>query len=47
MICRTRADAPEIDGNAYAPKVKGVKVGDFVNLEITDADAYDLYGVAK
>lgn len=46
MICRTRADAPEIDGNAYAPKVKGVKVGDFVNLEITNADAYDLYGVA-
>ncbi len=45
LICRTRADAPEIDGNAIAPRVKGVRVGDFVNLDITNADAYDLYGV--
>jgi len=45
MVCRTRADAPEIDGNAYAPRVKAVRVGDFVELEITNADAYDLYGV--
>jgi ribosomal protein S12 methylthiotransferase len=48
LICRTRADAPEVDGNVYAPVQKGVRVGDFVTLEITDADAYDLYGlVAK
>lgn len=46
MVCRTRADAPEIDGNAYAPRVKGVRAGDFVTLDITNADAYDLYGVA-
>lgn len=46
LVCRTRADAPEIDGNAYAPRVKGVRVGDFINLDITNADAYDLYGVA-
>ena len=45
LICRTRADAPEVDGLAYTPLVKGVRVGDFINLEITDADAYDLYGV--
>jgi ribosomal protein S12 methylthiotransferase len=45
LICRTRADAPEVDGNAFAPAKKGVRVGDFVNLEITDADAYDLYGL--
>ncbi len=45
LICRTRADAPEVDGNAYAPAQKGVRVGDIVTLEITDADAYDLYGV--
>jgi len=45
LICRTRADAPEVDGNAYAPAQKGVRVGDFVTLEITDADAYDLYGL--
>jgi len=47
LICRTRADAPEVDGNAFAPAKKGVRVGDFVTLEITDADAYDLYGVVK
>ena len=46
LVCRTRADAPEIDGNAYAPRVKGVRVGDFISLDITNADAYDLYGVA-
>ncbi len=45
LICRTRADAPEVDGNAIAPAKKGVRVGDFVQLEITDADAYDLYGI--
>ena len=44
--CRvTRADAPEVDGNAFAAAKKGVRVGDFVQLEITDADAYDLYGI--
>jgi ribosomal protein S12 methylthiotransferase len=46
MTCRTRADAPEIDGNAFAPRKKGTRVGDFIELEITNADAYDLYGVA-
>ncbi len=45
LICRTRADAPEVDGNAFAPAMKGVRVGDIINLEITDADAYDLYGL--
>lgn len=45
LVCRTRADAPEIDGNAYAPAQRGIRVGDFVNLEITNADAYDLYGL--
>lgn len=46
LICRTMADAPEIDGNAIAPRIKGARVGDIVSLTITDADAYDLYGVA-
>ena len=45
LVCRTRGDAPETDGNAFAPVKKGVRVGDFIDLEITDADAYDLYGV--
>ena len=47
LICRTRADAPEIDGNAFAPAQKGIRVGDMINLEITDADTYDLYGLVK
>jgi ribosomal protein S12 methylthiotransferase len=47
ITARTRADAPEVDGLAFAPNVKGVRVGDFINLEITNADAYDLYGVVK
>ncbi len=45
ITARTRADAPEVDGLAFAPNVKGVRVGDFINLEITNADAYDVYGV--
>jgi len=47
ITARTRADAPEVDGLAFSPNVKGVRVGDFINLEITNADAYDLYGVVK
>lgn len=47
LVCRTMADAPEIDGNAFAPAKKGVRVGDMVTLEILDADAYDLYGEAE
>ena len=47
LICRTRADAPEIDGNAFAPAQKGIRVGDMINLEITDADTYELYGLVK
>lgn len=45
LICRTRGDAPEVDGNAFAPAQRGVRVGDIITLEITDADAYDLYGL--
>lgn len=47
ITARTRADAPEVDGLAFAPNVKGIRVGDFINLEITNADAYDVYGVVK
>ena len=46
LVCRSKADAPEIDGNVYLPRVKGLRVGDFIDAEITNADAYDLYGVA-
>ncbi|MDY6963905.1 MAG: radical SAM protein, partial [Pseudomonadota bacterium] len=43
---RSQADAPEIDGNVYLRNVPAtLKPGDFVNVEIEDADAHDLYGV--
>ncbi len=43
---RSQADAPEIDGNVYLRNVPpSLKPGDFVNVEIEDADAHDLYGV--
>jgi ribosomal protein S12 methylthiotransferase len=45
LICRTKADAPEIDGNIITPAQKGVRVGDIITIEVTDSDAYDLYGV--
>ncbi|MBX9726171.1 MAG: 30S ribosomal protein S12 methylthiotransferase RimO, partial [Rickettsiales bacterium] len=47
LTCRSRGDAPEVDGNVFAPIVKGVRVGDLIHVEITDADTYDLYGVVK
>ncbi|MDA0748450.1 MAG: MiaB/RimO family radical SAM methylthiotransferase, partial [bacterium] len=41
-VGRTRMDAPEIDGEVH---VSGpVKVGEFVNVEITEAFEYDLTG---
>ena len=47
LICRSEADAPEIDGNVFAPVEKGIRVGDFVTIEVTDASEYDLYGILK
>jgi len=45
LICRTKADAPEIDGNILTPTKKGVRIGDMIRIEVTDSDAYDLYGI--
>lgn len=47
LVCRTEADAPEIDGNIFAPVEKGIRVGDFVDIEVTDASEYDLYGILR
>jgi len=47
-VARSYADAPEIDGVVYiAPTRKAskrYKVGDFVEVKITGADAHDLWG---
>jgi ribosomal protein S12 methylthiotransferase len=43
FIARTQGDAPEIDGVVYI-SAKGVKVGDFCRVKITDTLEYDLIG---
>jgi ribosomal protein S12 methylthiotransferase len=49
-IGRSAADAPEIDGVVYVKKPyephKKLKVGEFFDVEITRADAHDLWGDA-
>ncbi len=42
IVARSYADAPEIDGRVYMDYVEGVKVGDFVDVTIVDADEHDL-----
>jgi ribosomal protein S12 methylthiotransferase len=41
-IARSAADAPEIDGVVRIKGARGLKVGDFADVTITAADAYDL-----
>jgi len=43
-VARTRADAPEIDGQLFIDGATHLQVGDFVTVEIEDADEYDLWG---
>jgi len=43
--CRTRADAPEIDGNLYIDAgFEGLAPGDIVTVEVDEAGEYDLWG---
>jgi ribosomal protein S12 methylthiotransferase len=43
--CRTKADAPEIDGNLYIDAgFDGLKPGDIVTVEVDEAGEYDLWG---
>lgn len=44
IIARSEADAPEIDGLVKIDFHPDVKIGEFYNCLITDADEYDLYG---
>ncbi|WP_375175469.1 30S ribosomal protein S12 methylthiotransferase RimO [Pseudooceanicola sp.] len=44
-ICRTKADAPEIDGNLFIDeRTEGLAPGDFVTVEVDEASEYDLWG---
>jgi len=43
--CRTKADAPEIDGNLFIDEgFEGLKEGDIVRVEVDEANEYDLWG---
>jgi len=43
--CRTKADAPEIDGNLFIDEdTEGLAVGDIVKVEVDEAGEYDLWG---
>ncbi|GAA0802571.1 30S ribosomal protein S12 methylthiotransferase RimO [Psychrobacter piscatorii] len=43
-ICRSYADAPEIDGHVYVDDITDqVKVGQFLTVTIDDASEYDLF----
>lgn len=44
-ICRTKADAPEIDGNLFIESnFAKINVGDIVKVNVTAAGNYDLWG---
>lgn len=43
---RSKADAPEIDGEVHLRDAGEIKAGDIVSVLIEDSDAHDLYGVA-
>ncbi len=43
--CRTKGDAPEIDGNLFIDQgFEGLKPGDLVTVEVEEAGEYDLWG---
>jgi ribosomal protein S12 methylthiotransferase len=43
-VARSKADAPEIDGQVFIDGATHLKVGDFVDVELEEADEYDLWG---
>lgn len=42
-VARSRSDAPEIDGQVFIDGANQLQVGSFVDVEIEDADEYDLW----
>lgn len=43
-VARSKADAPEIDGQVFIDGATHLKVGDFVEVKLEEADEYDLWG---
>jgi ribosomal protein S12 methylthiotransferase len=46
-IGRTEFDSPEVDGEVLVTSARSLKKGDFVNVKITGAEDYDLFGTAE
>ncbi len=46
LIARSAADAPEIDGVVLIKEAAHAKPGDFIEVEVSGADAHDLYARA-
>lgn len=44
-VGRSKADAPEIDGNVFLNGDTGVRPGDIVRVRVEEAEEYDLWGV--
>ena len=43
--CRTKADAPEIDGNLFIDEgADALQLGQIVTVEVDEAGEYDLWG---
>ena len=42
---RSKADAPEIDGEVHLRDAGGLQPGNIVNVRVEDADEHDLFGV--
>ena len=46
--CRTKADAPEIDGNLFIDEnTDKIKVGQIIQVKVDEASEYDLWGLCK
>jgi ribosomal protein S12 methylthiotransferase len=43
-VARSRADAPEIDGQVFIDGATHLQVGQFVQVELEEADDYDMWG---
>jgi ribosomal protein S12 methylthiotransferase len=43
-VARIPSQAPEVDGVTYVKRNRKLKIGDLVNIKITGADIYDLFG---
>jgi len=43
-VARSKSDAPDIDGQVFIDGATHLNVGDFVTVEIEEADEYDVWG---